>query len=506
MLELKNVSKTYEMGDQIVRALDGVNLTIDNNEYVAIIGPSGSGKSTLMNVIGCLDTPSTGQYFLNGKDVSQLKSNQLADERNKNIGFVFQRFNLLGRISALRNVEMPARYAGKNGGERRRLAMEALTAVGLADRVKHTPVELSGGQQQRVAIARALVNQPTILLADEPTGALDQKTGQEILGLFDKLHNERGITVILVTHDPNVAAHANRIISIRDGKIESDLETERYRQNGRRTAETKIESILTEMPKAVLADQPVAVGAMPVVVDPQMEAREKAIRSLEQSSIENEQVTEADSGPISIKPKPPIKRATMKRIVSFGLIAAALATMANFGVRTLAVNSFGLPGFGVLSLNLPIIFTLVGVALATIVFALVNRIAKNPIKTYRGIAALALFASFIPNILTLTGVYNVGALVGGQAGLPGQRGNFGGGQQVQQAFQRQQGAGQIQDSAQGQSSENQQAGGQGSFRRQGGNTVLGGVNRIATQLVLMSMHVIAYVISVVTLTKFAHKN
>jgi hypothetical protein len=192
--------------------------------------------------------------------------------------------------------------------------------------------------------------------------------------------------------------------------------------------------------------------------------------------------------------------------VIFGLIAVALATLANFGVRTLAVNSFGLPGFGALSLNLPIIFTLVGVTLATIVFALVNRVAKNPIKTYRGIAALALFASFIPNILTLTGIYNVGALVGGQAGLPGQRGNFGGGQQGQQGFQRQQGVDQIQDGAQGQSSENQQAGGQGTFRRQGANAAFGGINRIVTQLVLMSMHVIAYLISVVTLTKFALKN
>jgi hypothetical protein len=389
--------------------------------------------------------------------------------------------------------------------------MDALTAVGLADRVKHTPVELSGGQQQRVAIARALVNQPNILLADEPTGALDQKTGQEILGLFDKLHKERGITVILVTHDPNVAVHANRVISIRDGKIESDAPTDRARLNGhaRTSAVSEVESIAAKMPKAVLVDEPVTTGAMPVVTDPQLEARARALKSLEQkeqTNVERDTTQVETPEPLTVKPKARVKRASLGRIVIFGLIAAALATLANFGVRTLAVNALGLPGVGVLSVNILIILTVIGVALATIVFAVVNRVAKNPIRAYRGIAVAALLASFTPNVLTLTGVYNVNALLGGQTGQPGQRGNFGGGQQGQQGFQSQQGAGQIQDSAQGQSSENQQAGGQGNFRRQGANAAFGGVNRIATQLVLMSMHVIAYVISVVTLTRFAHKN
>ncbi len=223
MIELKDVSRTYQMGDQIVAALDRVNLKIDAGEFVAIIGPSGSGKSTLMNVLGCLDKPSAGDYILNGQNVARMKRDQLADMRNKNIGFVFQRFNLLGRSDALTNVEMPQRYAGIGGKDRRANAMEALTTVGLGDRMRHKPTELSGGQQQRVAIARALVNHPGIVLADEPTGALDSRTGAEILALFEQLQRDKGITIILVTHDPEIAAHANRVISIRDGRIESDI-------------------------------------------------------------------------------------------------------------------------------------------------------------------------------------------------------------------------------------------------------------------------------------------
>jgi putative ABC transport system ATP-binding protein len=223
MIEIRNMSKVYEMGDVTVRALDDVSLTIRTGEYVAIIGPSGSGKSTLMNMLGALDTPTAGQYFLNGQDVSKMNETQLAKVRNKNIGFIFQRYNLMGRTSALRNVELPARYGGVGMRERNQKAKDALLAVGLGDKLNNKPTELSGGQQQRVAIARALVNQPTILLADEPTGALDSKTGKEILDLFDQLHRERNITVIVVTHDPNVARRARRVISIKDGRIESDV-------------------------------------------------------------------------------------------------------------------------------------------------------------------------------------------------------------------------------------------------------------------------------------------
>ena len=223
MIEINNMVKTYVMGDVTLRALDDVSLRINTGEYVAIIGPSGSGKSTLMNMLGCLDTPTSGQYILNGQDVSKMNETQLAKVRNKNIGFIFQRYNLMGRTSALRNVELPARYGGIGAKARSERAKAALTAVGLESKFNNKPTELSGGQQQRVAIARALVNQPTILLADEPTGALDSKTGKEILALFDQLHRERGITVIVVTHDPTVARRARRIISIKDGRIESDV-------------------------------------------------------------------------------------------------------------------------------------------------------------------------------------------------------------------------------------------------------------------------------------------
>lgn len=222
MIELKNIKKTYQMGDSTVYALDGIDLTIEDGEYVAIVGPSGSGKSTLMNVLGCLDVPSSGEYRLNGQLVSKLSDDQLAKARSRNIGFVFQQFNLLTRSSALRNVELPLRYQGVNGRDRSERAKAALESVGLGSRVNHKPTELSGGQQQRVAIARALVTQPSILLADEPTGALDSKTGVEILALFEKLHETTGVTVIVVTHDSNVASHANRIVRIGDGKITSD--------------------------------------------------------------------------------------------------------------------------------------------------------------------------------------------------------------------------------------------------------------------------------------------
>lgn len=223
MIELVDITKAYQIGAETVKALDNVSLKIDTGEYIAIIGPSGSGKSTMMNVLGCLDKATSGSYLLNGNDVSKLSERQLAKVRNKNIGFVFQQFNLLTRMSALRNVELPADYGGVPRSTRHQRAVCAMEAVGLSNRLHHKPTELSGGQQQRVAIARALVNDPAILLADEPTGALDSKTGREILDLFEQLHHERGITVILVTHDPNVAKRAERVVSVRDGRIESDI-------------------------------------------------------------------------------------------------------------------------------------------------------------------------------------------------------------------------------------------------------------------------------------------
>jgi putative ABC transport system ATP-binding protein len=209
------------MGGEVVHALRGVTLTIRRNEYVAIMGPSGSGKSTMMNILGCLDTPDAGEYWLNGEEVSQLNDDALARVRNREIGFVFQTFNLLPRASALHNVELPLIYAGLASGERRTRAEEALTRVGLAERMHHRPNELSGGQRQRVAIARALVNRPSILLADEPTGNLDSTTSEEIMAVFEELHTE-GQTVVMVTHEPDIAAHAERIITLRDGKVESD--------------------------------------------------------------------------------------------------------------------------------------------------------------------------------------------------------------------------------------------------------------------------------------------
>ncbi len=218
----RNLHREYDMGGEVVRALDGVDLTICQNEFVAVMGPSGSGKSTLMNMIGCLDTPTEGEYWLNGHRVSELKDDELARIRNKEIGFVFQTFNLLPRATALHNVELPLIYAGMKSKERRRLAEEALERVQLTDRMSHKPNELSGGQRQRVAVARALVNTPSILLADEPTGNLDTATGNEIMYLFKSLH-EGGQTIILVTHEDFIARIAQRQVHLRDGKIERDF-------------------------------------------------------------------------------------------------------------------------------------------------------------------------------------------------------------------------------------------------------------------------------------------
>jgi putative ABC transport system ATP-binding protein len=221
-----NLAREYDMGGEIVRALRGVDIQIRKNEFVAIMGPSGSGKSTLMNLIGCLDTPNAGEYWLNGQKVSDLSDDELARIRNKEIGFVFQTFNLLPRADALHNVELPLIYAGLGAAERKRRAAGALEKVGLGDRMDHRPNELSGGQRQRVAIARALVNEPSILLADEPTGNLDSATGNEIMGLFQELH-DTGQTIVLVTHEHDIAAHARRQIHLLDGKIERDERMER---------------------------------------------------------------------------------------------------------------------------------------------------------------------------------------------------------------------------------------------------------------------------------------
>jgi putative ABC transport system ATP-binding protein len=225
MISTDDLWKTYDMGSEQVHALRGINLRIQRNEYVAIMGPSGSGKSTLMNLIGCLDSPSKGQYWLNQQLVSDLDDDELARIRNKEIGFVFQTFNLLARATSLHNVELPLIYAGVPSEERAERAKAALTSVGMESRMSHKPNELSGGQRQRVAVARALVNKPAIILADEPTGNLDSQTGNEIMALFDRLHSE-GNTIVLVTHEHDIAEYAHRIVSIRDGVVEKD-ETKR---------------------------------------------------------------------------------------------------------------------------------------------------------------------------------------------------------------------------------------------------------------------------------------
>jgi putative ABC transport system ATP-binding protein len=221
VIRLKDVYRTYEMGDQVLNALDGVSLDIMRNEYVAIVGASGSGKSTMMNIIGCLDRATKGDYLLNGVDVGEMSEAQLARARNREIGFIFQSFNLLSRASALKNVMQPLVYRGIPHAERKRLASAALDRVGLGDRLESRPNQMSGGQRQRVAIARALIGQPAILLADEPTGNLDSKTSQEIMALIDELH-QQGQTIIMVTHEPDIAAHCERVIRLTDGKVESD--------------------------------------------------------------------------------------------------------------------------------------------------------------------------------------------------------------------------------------------------------------------------------------------
>ena len=225
VIEIRNIIRNFPLGQEIVKVLKGIDLDIDRGEYVAFMGPSGSGKSTLMNLLGCLDTPTGGSYILNGKDVSKMTDSELAEVRNKEIGFVFQTFNLLPRTTALDNVALPMIYAGASKADRKKRAEEVLTNVGLGDRMDHKPNQLSGGQRQRVAVGRALVNKPSIILADEPTGSLDSKTSVEIMNLFDEIH-AAGNTVILVTHEEDIAEHAHRIIRLRDGIIESDTRKE----------------------------------------------------------------------------------------------------------------------------------------------------------------------------------------------------------------------------------------------------------------------------------------
>ncbi len=226
VIRIENLTKRYILGTQQVNALDGVSLSIKRNDYLAIMGPSGSGKSTMMNILGCLDTPTSGKYILGGTDVSQMEDGELADVRNKQIGFVFQSFNLLPRYSALENVALPLIYCGTPEKERIELASNALETVGLSDRKNHKPSELSGGQRQRVAIARAIINNPTIILADEPTGNLDTKTSIEIMNIFEKIH-QQGNTIILVTHEEDISRFARRIVRLRDGKIESDTQNDK---------------------------------------------------------------------------------------------------------------------------------------------------------------------------------------------------------------------------------------------------------------------------------------
>ncbi len=225
IISINDLTRNFKLGNEVIKVLKGLTFEVQRNEYVALMGPSGSGKSTLMNILGCLDTPTGGDYVLNDKNVSKLTDNELAEIRNKEIGFVFQTFNLLPRSTALENVALPLIYAGKNNADRKEIATNMLTQVGLSDRLDHKPNELSGGQRQRVAVARAMVNSPSIILADEPTGNLDTKTSYEIMALFDDIH-KKGNTIILVTHEEDIAQHAHRIIRLRDGVIESDIKNE----------------------------------------------------------------------------------------------------------------------------------------------------------------------------------------------------------------------------------------------------------------------------------------
>ena len=229
IIELKAIKREFNLGDEIIHALEVINLDIQKNEYVALMGPSGSGKSTLMNILGCLDTPTSGQYFLNGKDVSKSSDNELAAVRNKQIGFIFQTFNLIPRLTTIENVALPLIYAGWSKKERDERAVEVLQQVGLGDRMKHKPNELSGGQRQRVAVARALVNNPSLILADEPTGNLDTKTSYEIMKLFEEIH-VNGNTIIVVTHEEDIATYSHRIVRMRDGLIESDQQNTTIRR------------------------------------------------------------------------------------------------------------------------------------------------------------------------------------------------------------------------------------------------------------------------------------
>jgi len=240
VISIRDLTKVYEVGEVQVHALRGVSLEVEAGEFVAATGPSGSGKSTLMHILGCLDHPTTGQFFLDGRDVAKLSRNELAEVRNRKIGFVFQGFNLLARTSALDNVEMPLLYMNETvkSAERHRRALEALKAVGLSERAHHLPNQLSGGQQQRVAIARALINQPSLILADEPTGNLDSRTSVEVMGIFQRLNTEQGITIMLITHELDIAEYATRVVSFRDGRIVKDTPVAK-----RRTAETELASM-----------------------------------------------------------------------------------------------------------------------------------------------------------------------------------------------------------------------------------------------------------------------
>jgi putative ABC transport system ATP-binding protein len=244
LIEARDITKIYQMGDVEVRALRGASLQVGPGELVAIMGPSGSGKSTLMNILGCLDQPTSGEYYLEGVEIDQLDDNRLAEIRARKIGFVFQTFNLLARTTALSNVELPLVYSGTGGRRRRERAVAALDAVGLSDRLHHRPNELSGGQQQRVAIARALINEPSIILADEPTGNLDSKSGAEIMAIFQRLNEEQGITIMFVTHEPEIAQHTRRIVRLADGRIVDDRPVSDPRKAGERAYDVRVRDIV----------------------------------------------------------------------------------------------------------------------------------------------------------------------------------------------------------------------------------------------------------------------